>query len=223
MLVTRAYRHKARLTGEQEMLARRFAGCARLIYNSGLEQRRLGYEVTGRGMGYKAQTYGLKDVRADPDFAFLREAPAHVLQQALRDLDRAFKNFFEGRTRYPRPRKRGEHDAFRYPDPDPKQIGVHEPGRIGQVRLPKLGWVSVTNCYPRLKGRGRLFEGELKSVTVAKATAGTCRFAARSSWQTRSRPRAPTSAWTSASPTRSPPRPASCFICRSSASANGRA
>jgi len=170
MLVTRAYRHKLRLSPHQEMLARRFAGCARLIYNAGLEQRKLGYEVTGESMSYLRQTYYLKEVKADPEFAFLREAPAHVLQQALRDLDRAFSNFFEGRAAYPRPRKRGESDSFRFPDPDPKQIGVHHPARQGQVRLPKLGWVSVINCWPRLDGR--LFDGRLLSVTVSREADG---------------------------------------------------
>jgi putative transposase len=170
VLVRRAYRHKVRFTSEQELQARRFAGCARLIYNAGLEQRRLGYEVTGRSMGYKAQTYFLKDVKADPEFAFLRECPAHVLQQALRDLDDAFKRFFSGQNAYPTHRLRGERDSFRFPDADTKQIGVHDPARCGQVRLPKLGWVSVRNCWPRLGGR--LFEGALKNVTVSRCADG---------------------------------------------------
>jgi putative transposase len=168
MLVTRAYRHKARFTPEQEMLARRFAGCTRLIYNAGLEQRKLGYAVTGQRMSYMRQTYFLKEVKADPRFAFLSQAPAHVLQQALRDLDRAYQNFFAGRARYPKPRRRGERDGFRFPDA--KQIDSNDPARQGQVRLPKLGWVSVRNCYPRLGGR--LFEGALKHVSVVREADG---------------------------------------------------
>lgn len=175
MVVNRAYRHKLVLTPGQEGLCRRIAGCCRLIYNCGLEQRKLGYAATGRGMGYKAHTYHLKEAKAADGFGFLREAPAHCLQQALRDLDDAFKRFFSGQNGYPRPRRRGENDGFRFPDPDPKQIGVHEPSRHNQVRLPKLGWVSVRNSYPRLEiaeGGPRLFEGELKSVTVKRAADG---------------------------------------------------
>jgi putative transposase len=168
VLVRRAYRHKVRFTPGQELQARRFAGCARLVYNAELEQRRLGYEVTGRSMGYMAQTYFLKDVKADPQFAFLNECPAHVLQQALRDLDDAFKRFFSGQNAYPTHRRRGGRDSFRFPDA--KQIGVHDPARRGQVRLPKLGWVSVRNCWPRLGGR--LFEGALRNVTVSRRADG---------------------------------------------------
>jgi putative transposase len=176
MEVTRAYRHKLNFTGKQDTQARQFAGCRRLIYNSGLEQRSLGYRVTGKPMNYKRQTYGLKDVKADPNFAFLRDVPAQILQQGLLDLDRAFANFFAKRAKYPKFRKRGENDSFRFPQPS--QIDVHDPARIGQVRLPKLGWCSLRNSYPRLAdptinpGGPKLFEGELKSVTVKREPDG---------------------------------------------------
>ena len=162
MKFNRAYRHKLRFNPEQEEQARRFAGCARLTYNAGLRQRQLSYELYGRSPWYERQTYDLPEWKRDPEFLFLQEVPSHVLQQALKDLDQAFKRFYSGQNGYPRPRKRGENDGFRYPDA--KQIKTHNPARDNQVRLPKLGWVSVRNCYPRLKGR--LFEGELKSVTV---------------------------------------------------------
>jgi transposase len=129
VIVRRAYKHKLAPSAGQESLARRIAGCCRLVYNSGLEQRRLGYAVTGRGIGYKAHTYHLKEAKAAPEFAFLKEAPAHCLQQALRDLDDAYRRFFMRQNRYPRLRRRGESDSFGFPDPDPKQIGVHQPGR----------------------------------------------------------------------------------------------
>ena len=183
VIVHRTYRHKLILAPEKEGLCRRIAGCCRLVYNCGLEQRKLGYAATGRGIGYKAHTYFLKEAKAAEGFEFLREAPAHCLQQALKDLDDAYTRFFSGQNRYPRPRRRGENDSFRFPDGDPKQIGVHEPGRHNQVRLPKLGWTAVRNSYPRLARRPwnvrpeewegpRLFEDELKSVTVRREADG---------------------------------------------------
>jgi putative transposase len=57
MRIHRAYRHTLNLTAPQEAFCRRIAGCCRLVYNAALEQRRLGYAVTGRGIGYMAQTY----------------------------------------------------------------------------------------------------------------------------------------------------------------------
>jgi putative transposase len=175
VLVHRAYRHKLAPTPEQEALCRRIAGCCRLVFNAALEQRQVGYMATGRGISYKAQTAGLPEVKREPGFEFLAEAPAHCLQQAMADVQDAYDRFFSGQNRYPTYRRRGESDGFRYPDPDPKQIEARNPARHNQVRLPKLGWVSVRNAYPRLASHRdgpRLYEGELRSVTVKREADG---------------------------------------------------
>jgi len=166
MLLMRAYRHKLLFTPDQEGQAARFAGCARLIYNAGLQQRIMGYEIYKRGISYTEHTSHLPAAKKAEGFEFLQEVPAHVLQQSLRNLDVAFQRFFQGHAAYPTFKKRGQGDSFRFPDPDPKQIGAHHPDRQGQVRLPKLGWVKVRNCYPKLGTQ--LFEGTLKFITVVK-------------------------------------------------------
>jgi hypothetical protein len=63
VVIHRAYRHKVAFTPEQESLARRIAGCCRLIYTSGLEQRKSG-AATDRGIDYKAHTYYLPEAKA---------------------------------------------------------------------------------------------------------------------------------------------------------------
>jgi len=163
-----AYQHKFLFTAQQDQQAAQFAGCARLIYNTGLQQRMIGYQIFKRGLSYKQQTYFLKEAKAAEGYQFLQEAPAHILQQTLLDLDQAYQNYFAGRTKFPTFKKRGQHDSFRYPDP--KQIGAHHPGRQNQVRLPKLGWIKIQNCYPRLGTN--LFEGQLKFVTVTRKADG---------------------------------------------------
>jgi putative transposase len=78
-------------------------------------------------------------------------APSQALQQSLRDLDRAFVNFFEGRASYPSFKKRaGPFPGIRWPQ------GVELNGRC--VWLPKLGWVKA-----RLSRR---IEGVIKNATV---------------------------------------------------------
>jgi hypothetical protein len=47
------------------------------------------------------------------EFAFLKDPPNHPLQQAIHDLHKAFKNFFEGRAGFPKFRRKGENDSFR--------------------------------------------------------------------------------------------------------------
>ena len=49
---------------------------------------------------------------------------AHPLQQSLKDLERAYTNFFAKRADFPRFKKKGQSESFRYPDP--KQIKLDQ-------------------------------------------------------------------------------------------------
>lgn len=93
--------------------------------------------------------------RNDPQTSWLSLAPVHPLQQALKDLERGWTNFFDGRTRPPRFRKRGRGDSFRCPDP--KQVRLDRAN--GRIFLPKLGWLRYRNS--------RTAQGEVRTVTVS--------------------------------------------------------
>ena len=72
---------------------------------------------------------------------WLSAAPIHPLQQTLKDLERASSNFFAKRADFPRFRKKGQSDSFRYPDP--KQFKIDAGNR--RVFLPRLGWLRYRN------------------------------------------------------------------------------
>lgn len=152
-------------TPEQAQAFAQIAGCCRLVYNAALEQRRdfwRQYRATqGRHihwMGQKRELPALKDA-----FPFLAEAPAHCLQMALQDLQRAYDAFFAGRAGYPRPRRKLENDAFRFPDP--AQIRL-EPG-AGLLRLPKFGRSPGDHGPLRVRVH-RPIRGWIRSVTVIR-------------------------------------------------------
>ena len=156
MLQRTAYKFRAYPGPEQASLFRRTAGCCRLVYNLCLEQRRLEWHRSApRRLSAAGQMRELKDLKAAAPF--LKEVPHHPLQQAIRDLDRAFANFFEGRAAYPKPRTKLRHTSFRYPDP--LQIKLDQDGE--RIFLPKAGWVQL-----RIH---REIVGELKNVTVSGA------------------------------------------------------
>ncbi len=69
-----------------------------------------------------------------PDMQWLKEAPS---QQSLKALERAYKNFFRKRAAFPRFKKRGQNDAFRYPQ------GVKLDQENSRIFLPKLGWIKM--------------------------------------------------------------------------------
>ncbi len=139
----------------------RIAGACRFVYNLALEQRRDWWRrhqtVTGGNISFAGQCRELTALRADVDW--LKECPVHALQQALKDLDRAYQNFFAGRAAYPTPRKKSINDSFRFPDP--VSLIVKRTGKSsGQVKLPKLGWV-------RLRG-WQVLPGDICNITVSR-------------------------------------------------------
>src|SRR5215211_5691493 len=163
-MLARGYRFKLRPTAEQEALFRQFAGVCRLVYNLALEQRRdwwRHYErETGSKLTYVAQARQLTDLRAG--FDWIRAVYVSCQQQALRDLDKAFANFFAGRACYPSPRKKGINDAFRFPG---REIEVRRlNGKWSAARLPKIGWVKFCDTRP--------IRGEVKNVTITGGADG---------------------------------------------------
>ena len=151
MHVNKAYRFRVYPNKEQEVFFARVAGCCRFVYNLGLEQRRV-FGRPGRGFTYITQQNQLPALKKEAEW--LAEVPSHTLQMALRALDQAFVNFFEGRAAYPQPRRKFENDSFTFPDPNQIRIDF---GRSLLI-LPKLGRTKRDNgpvairLHRRLKG-----------------------------------------------------------------------
>lgn len=143
--------------GEQERNMRRFAGSCRFVYNKALAMQKENHEAGNKFIGYVAMAKQLTGWRNGPDTPWLKDAPCHPLQHALKDLERAYKNFFEKRADFPSFKRKGCGDTFRYPDP--KQIKLDEAN--SRIFLPKLGWLRYRNSRDVL--------GELRNVTVSQS------------------------------------------------------
>ncbi|GBC61106.1 transposase [Desulfonema ishimotonii] len=150
----RAYKYRIYPNREQrEKLAIQF-GHARFVYNYALNARKEHYKKTGKGLSYSATAKMLPGMKKELDW--LREADSQVLQQKLRDLDRAYVNFFQKRARYPRFKSKHSRQSIRYP----QRFGI-----IGnRIRLPKVGDVKII--------LHRHMEGVAKNVTVSRTKSG---------------------------------------------------
>ena len=82
---------------EQSNLIDRTLGCSRLIYNKGLAMREDAFK-SGEKCGYKQTSAMLTALKQDVNYAFLKEVDSIALQQALRNLDTGYTNFFEHNT-----------------------------------------------------------------------------------------------------------------------------
>ncbi|QUV99749.1 transposase [Chloracidobacterium sp. MS 40/45] len=150
-----AYRYELRPDGRQERQMRCFAGACRFVYNQALALQKQRFEAGEKKPGYAGLCRLLTGWRHSADTAWLAEVPVHPLQQALKDVERAYANFFAGRAALPRFRKKGRSDSFRYPDP--KQIRLDQTNR--RLFLPRLGWVRYRHSRDVL--------GAVKNVTVS--------------------------------------------------------
>lgn len=150
-----AFKFEIKPNGEQARAMRRFAGSCRFVFNRALAVQKALYEGGEKKLGYAGLCKTLTDWRNSADTAWLADAPVHPLQQTLKDLERAYSNFFAKRADFPRFKKKGQHDSFRYPDA--KQFKIDQAN--SRIFLPKLGWIRYRNSRDIL--------GVAKNITVS--------------------------------------------------------
>jgi putative transposase len=114
VIVQRAFKYRFFPTGEQAAQLAKTFGCARYVYNQALEYRTTAWQQEKKSLGYHLTAAKLTEWKKEPEKAFLSEVSSVVLQQALRNLDTAFTNFFEKRAQYPKFKSRRERQSARY-------------------------------------------------------------------------------------------------------------
>ncbi|MDU6681726.1 MAG: RNA-guided endonuclease TnpB family protein [Varibaculum cambriense] len=139
-----------------QLLARTF-GCVRLVYNHFLEEKIKVYKETSQSLKYGDCCRMLTQLKRLEDTAWLSEVEAAALQQSLRDLDRAFKNFFTQKwVGFPKFKKKMARKIYRTTY-----------GKIideSHVWIPKVG---------RVKARiSRPVEGRIVSATIKQVPSG---------------------------------------------------
>ena len=153
MLIRRGFKFELKPNGMQIQLMMQFCGCARYVYNRTLSLEKSLYkkdskhsfkytEAANRLPGWKKKN------------PFLKKCHSQVLQQSLKDLDRAYTNFFEKRGNFPKYKKKYRHDSIRFPQ------GVELDAAKQKIRLPKVGWVGYR--------KSRDIIGKIKNVTVIR-------------------------------------------------------
>jgi putative transposase len=85
--------------GQIEFLNRQIGHC-RFVYNKLLEIAKKDYEAEGKKWNYYEYKKLLPKLKEE--FPFLKEANSQSLQEAVKWLDRAFKNFFKGIAKFPK-------------------------------------------------------------------------------------------------------------------------
>ncbi|MEY4952509.1 MAG: hypothetical protein RL299_933 [Pseudomonadota bacterium] len=150
MLILQGFQYALRLKAQREAVLRRWVGCRRFVFNEALAHQRAEVAAGRKRPGYAVLCARLPEVKKL--HPWLSEPPAQALQQALKDLCKAWDAKYTSRFGAPRFKKRGEGDTLRLP-----QDCVYD-AAAGTLRLPKLGEVRLRHNRQAL--------GELKNVTL---------------------------------------------------------
>ena len=153
MLIRKAFKFEIMPNGEQIRKMKQFCGCARFVFNRALAWQKERYEQDNNHKFSYTKIANLLP-QWKKELIWLKECHSQVLQQSLKDLESAFKNFFQQRTDFPKFKRRGEKDSFRYP----QRIKLEQ--HNSRIYLPKIGWVRYRNS--------RDVQGEVKNVTVSQ-------------------------------------------------------
>src|SRR2546426_4932660 len=110
----KAYKYRFYPSDEQKRILAQTFGCCRYVYNWALRQRTDAYYQHGERLYYEATAGRLVLLKKQEETMWLNEVSSVPLQQALRHLDQAFRNFFEGRAEYPTFKKKRHQQSATY-------------------------------------------------------------------------------------------------------------
>lgn len=149
--------HQIRLdpTVKQSTQLQRATGVARFAWNWGLSEWQRQYKAGEKptALKLKAEWNRIKGEQ----FPWVYDSPKDANQQPFSNLGLAFTAFFAGRAKYPRFKKKGQHDSFYLSNDRFRFDGK-------QVRLPIIGWVRIREALR--------FEGKILSGTVSRQSDG---------------------------------------------------
>ena len=152
-----AHRIALDLNNVQATYMSQAAGIARFAYNWALSEWKKQYEAwkqdnTLPKPSQEALRRQLNSIKRK-EFPWMLEVTKNAPQMAIIQLGQAFKNFFAGRSRYPKFRKKGRDDRFTLTNDLISIVGC-------RIRIPRLGWVRMRESLR--------FAGKIMSATISR-------------------------------------------------------
>jgi putative transposase len=150
----KGFKYRLSPKGKQQVLLNKHFGCARFIYNWGLETKIAAYQKTNKSPSRFELDKRLPDLKTKIEW--LKEVNAQSLQQSLKNLDGAFTKFFREKKGFPNFKAKNKKQSFSCPQ------NVKVNFNNSTVFLPKIGEVKCRFS--------REFTGKIKTCVVSKTT-----------------------------------------------------
>ena len=156
-----AFKYRIYPNKEQQNLINKTFGCCRFVYNYFLTCRRDEWIVNHKLLSYKKTAKALTQLKKEDKYAWLKEVDSMPLQEALKNLDAAYKNFFKERAKYPHFKTKHNHNQSYRTRNQSNMIRIIDGNKIN---LPKIGAVKAKIS--------RTFEGRILNATVRCTPSG---------------------------------------------------
>lgn len=154
----KTYKYRLTPNEEQRIFFEKSFGCARYVYNWGLNLRNKAYQKDGTRLTFADLCKSLTILKMCEDSSWLCEAANQSLQQSLRNMDSAFTRFFREKKGFPKFKSKKGKQSFQLVQAVSIDFDNHK------VKLPKIGWVGFY--------KNREFVGKIGTVTISKSTTG---------------------------------------------------
>ena len=144
MQLRKAFKFEIMPNGEQIRRIKQFCGCSRFVFNRALAWQNEQYEQYEQYEQDNSVKFSYTKIANllphwKKELLWLKDCHSQVLQQSLKDLESAFKNFFQKRSDFPKFKKKGLKESFRFPQ------GCKLEQQNNRLYLPKIGWIRYRN------------------------------------------------------------------------------
>ena len=155
--IHRSYKFRIYPTKEQETLMSKHFGCSRFVFNHFLNVRKEQYLNDKTSLNYYDNANSLTQLKKEEDTEWLKEVNSQSLQSAIRNLDTAYKNFFNKQNQFPKFKSKYNKQSFKIP----QNVFIEEDTLV----IPKFKSGIKVKVHREIKGK-------ILFATISKNTTG---------------------------------------------------
>ncbi len=136
--ITKGFKYRIYPTDSQKQMMEQTFGNVRFVYNHFLNMRSEEWKNDHKSIGYNNTSSLLTGLKKEEGYLWLNLSDSMALQESLRDLDRAFQNFFRKNSNYPKFHSKHDRQSYRTRN---QSNGIRI--EANRIILPKIGKVKI--------------------------------------------------------------------------------
>lgn len=161
--IVKSYNFRLYPNESQKVMIEKTFGCKRFVYNHFLAKSIEDYQLCRKSNSYNQNSRDLTSLKRELNW--LSEVDSWATQNALRDLDSAYQNFFRRvkqgqKPGFPKFKKKCSKQSYKTTNPNKLPLPV----KANKVRLPKIGWIKFK--------QDREITGRWLSMTISRNPSG---------------------------------------------------